>query len=77
MTYRIYFDEFCPEFVEWLRNKFRVEWQGKFAMMIDLQYMDERAEQIVNLIDEMMYQSVDSPKWDYVTRAIISLCPWM
>ena len=77
MTYRIYFDEFCPEFVEWLRNKFRVVWQGKFSMMIDLQYMDERAEQIVNLIGEMMYQSVDSPKWDYVKRAIISLCPWM
>lgn len=77
MTYRIYFDEFCPEIVEWLRNKFRVVWQGKIAMIIDLQHMDERAEQVVNLIGEMMYQSVDSPKCDRVTRAIINLCPWM
>lgn len=77
MTYKIYFDEFCPEFVEWLRNKFVVLHEGKNSMMIDLQYMDERAEQIVNLIGEMMYQSVDSPKWDYVTQSIICLCPWM
>lgn len=77
MTCRIYFDEFCPEFVEWLRNKFVVLNEGKNSMMIDLQYMDERAEQIVNLIGEMMYQSVDSPKWDYVTQSIIGLCPWM
>lgn len=77
MTYKIYFDEFCPEFVEWLRGKFRVILQGKFAMIIDLQHMDERAEQIVNLIGEMMYQSVDSQKWDYVTQSIIGLCPWM
>jgi hypothetical protein len=77
MTYRIYFDEFCPEFVEWLRNKFVVLHEGKNSMIIDLQHMDERAEQIVNLIGEMMYQSVDSPRWDYVTQSIIGLCQWM
>jgi hypothetical protein len=77
MTYKVYFDEFCQEFIEWLRNKFRVEWQGKFSMIIDLQHMDERAEQIVNLIGEMRYESVDSPKWNYVTQGIISMCPWM
>lgn len=77
MTYRVYFNEFCPEFIEWLRNKFRVIYEGEKSMIIDLVHMDERAEQIVNFIGEMMFQVVDSPRWYYVTCSIIRICPWM
>ena len=77
MTYKIYFDEFCTNFIAWLRRKFSVLYEGNDFMVIDLVHTEGKDEQIVNLIGEMMYESVDSPKWDYVTREIIGLCPWM
>ena len=77
MTYKVYFDEFCTNFIAWLRRKFNVLYECNDFMVIDLVHTDGKAEQIVSLIGEMMYESADSPKWNYVTQEIISLCPWM
>jgi hypothetical protein len=81
MTYRVYFDEFCPEFIEWLRSKFVVLWDGERSMIIDLQHMDASAETIVEYIGMMTNLSPDKngfeDTWNLVTRAIIGMCPWM
>lgn len=78
MTYRIYFDEFCPEFIEWLRNKFRVIYEGKNFMIIDLVHTDaQKAAAVVDCINRMIGLDADSAHWDSVTSDIISHCPWM
>lgn len=78
MTYRIYFDEFCPEFIEWLRDKFRVIYEGNNSMIIDLVYTDApKAYAIIENINRMIGMDADSAHWNCVTRDIIANCPWM
>lgn len=77
MTYRVYVDEFCPEFIEWLKAKFVVLHEDKNSFIIDLQHNDSCAEEIVKYIGMMMYEQAYSVQWDIVTHAIISMCPWM
>ena len=77
MTYRVYKDEFCVEFIEWLRNKFVVLFEYENSFVIDLCHNDRCAEDIVEYIGMMMNKSVDDDDWGIVTRGIISMCPWM